>query len=69
MKEELYNSIKHVADKINKLRKNLITEEYIRTIVQEILQGPIATIDLLQKSTTVYTKSTSRTLDNLKVKV
>ena len=33
IKEELYNSIKHVADKINKLRKNLITEERVRAIV------------------------------------
>ena len=68
-KEELYNGIKHVADKINELYKNLITEEYVYTIVQEVLQGLIVTIDLLQKSTIVYTKSTSRALDNLKVEV
>ena len=36
-KEELYNSIKYVADKINKLRKNLIIEERIRAIVQKVL--------------------------------
>ena len=35
--EELHNGIKHIADKINKLRKNLITEERVRTIVQEAL--------------------------------
>ena len=61
--------MKYVADKINKLRKNLIMEERIYTIVQEALQRPTATIDLLQKLTTVYTKSTSRALDNLKVEV
>ena len=32
-KEELYNSIKHVADKINKLYKNLIIEERVYAIV------------------------------------
>ena len=32
-KEELYNSIKHVANKINKLYKNLIIEERVYTIV------------------------------------
>ena len=32
-KEELYNDIKHVVDKINKLRKNLIMEERIRAII------------------------------------
>ena len=32
-KEELYNGIKHVADKMNKLRKNLMTEERVCTIV------------------------------------
>ena len=32
-KEELYNSIKYIADKINKLRKNLIIEERIYTII------------------------------------
>ena len=32
-KEELYNSIKHVADKINELYKNLMTEKRVRTIV------------------------------------
>ena len=68
-KKELYNSIKHVADKINKLHKNLITEEHVRAIIQEVLQGPIATINLLQKLTIVYTKSTSHALDNLKVEV
>ena len=68
-KEELYNGIKYIADKINELRKNLITEERIYAIVQEVLQEPIATIDLLQKSTTEYTESTSRALDNLKVEV
>ena len=36
-KEELYNSIKYVANKINKLRKNLIIEECIYTIVKEVL--------------------------------
>ena len=33
IKEELYNSIKYIADKINKLYKNLIIEERVRTIV------------------------------------
>ena len=33
MKEELYNGIKYIANKINKLRKNLIIEEYIYTII------------------------------------
>ena len=37
IKEELYNGIKYVADKINKLYKNLIIEECIYTIVQEVL--------------------------------
>ena len=46
-KEELYNSIKHVADKMNELHKNLMTEERVRAIVQEALQGSMATIDLL----------------------
>ena len=69
MKEELYNSIKHVANKINKLYKNLIIEEHVRTIVQEALQEPIVTINLLQKSTIVYIESTFRALDNLKVEV
>ena len=36
-KEELYNSIKYIADKINKLYKNLITEKYIYAIVKEVL--------------------------------
>ena len=36
-KEELYNSIKYVANKINKLYKNLIMEEYIYIIIQEVL--------------------------------
>ena len=36
-KKELYNGIKHVANKINKLYKNLIIEEYIYTIIKEVL--------------------------------
>ena len=68
-KEELHNGMKHVADKMNELRKNLMTEERVRAIVQEALQEPMATIDLLQKSTTAHTDSTSRALDNLKAEV
>ena len=68
-KEELYNSIKYIVDKINKLYKNLMIEERIYAIVKEALQELIVTIGLLQKLTIVYTKSTSRTLDNLKVEV
>ena len=37
IKEELYNGIKYIADKINELRKNLIIEEYIYTIIKEVL--------------------------------
>ena len=36
-KEELYNGIKYVVNKINKLYKNLIMEERVYTIVQEVL--------------------------------
>ena len=36
-KKELYNSIKYIVDKINKLRKNLITEERVYTIIKEVL--------------------------------
>ena len=32
-KEELYNNIKYIANKINKLCKNLIMEERVYTIV------------------------------------
>ena len=46
-KEELYNGIKYIADKINKLRKNLIIEKHVHTIIQKVLQGPIVTISLL----------------------
>ena len=36
-KEELYNGMKYVANKINKLYKNLMTEERVYAIVQEAL--------------------------------
>ena len=36
-KEELYNGIKYITNKINELYKNLIIEERICTIVKEVL--------------------------------
>ena len=36
-KEELYNNIKYITNKINKLYKNLIIEEYIYAIIKEVL--------------------------------
>ena len=36
-KEKLYNSIKYIANKINKLYKNLIIEEHIYAIIKEVL--------------------------------
>ena len=69
MKEELYNSIKYIVDKINKLYKNLIIEEYIYSIIKEVLKGPIITINTLSKLNKVYTKLTSYIIDRLKVEV